>query len=381
MINQTKIKVLFIVHNLARGGAETQVVDLINSMDDARFNKYLFTFLSGMDQYERLNLNSITFYTLERKNKFDVTVIRKIADIIQREKIDIIHCTIQYSLLMAFTARLISARKPKLVCALHTTINKSKKGELFDRFVYVPLMRYCDKIIFVSKNQAQHWENKYPCLSNKHAIIHNGVNVNHFDPSGFAEAGRKLREKLSIPPEASVISCIAGFREEKGHEILIEAFFHLGHNVFLVLAGDGERRHHVETLVKLRGLEHRVRFLGQVRDVRPVLAASDVSVLASISVETFSIAMLESMSMEVPVVATNIGGLSEAILPGETGDLVPPNNALMLGAALDKALQDTRNSESIKRKCREMIKTNFTLEKMALTTENLLVEVAKLEPA
>lgn len=380
MLKTYETRVLFIVPSLKMAGAETQVVNLVNSIATPRISKYVFTFLPDLDQLDRLDLQSSVFYHEARRNKFDLSIIGTIAKIIKKNRIHIVHCTIQYSLFLAYLARLLSSQKPKLVCAIHTTLNKSQKGELFDRHLYVPLLRQCARIIFVCRNQAHHWETKYPFLSGRYTVIHNGVDVSYFDPRAFDASRTEFRRRLSIPPEASVVSCIAGFRSEKGHDILIEAFSHLDHHVYMLLAGDGPTRNVIAKQVSRKGLQQRVRFLGQVQDVRPVLAASDVSVLSSTSVETFSIAMLESMSMEVPVVATDIGGLSEAIFPGITGELVPPRDPKALGLALSKVLHNVRNSHSMRRNCREKVKTTFSLNKMASTTERLLIGLSQQVP-
>lgn len=374
-MEKNKIRILFIVPSLRRAGAEIQVVDLVNSLSPRKFDTYLFSFEKQLDQYDRLDHNKIKFFNKHRKYKLDFTMVKTISNIISKEKIDIVHCTLQISLLMGWLAIMLAKRKPILIAAIHTTINKSPKEEFFDRTLFKCLLRRCSRVIFVCKNQARYWETKYPFLSKKSVVIYNGVDATHFDPVPFRGQRKELKKSLSIPDDTTVITCIAGFRKEKGHNILVEAFNKIKPDSYLLLAGDGETRKDIESLVKKRGLQKRIKFLGNIQDVRPLLAASDLSVLASTAVETFSIAMLESMSMGVPVVATNIGGLSEAITPGKTGALVSPGNPDIFGETLSKIIDNPPLLKTMGVRCRELIIKKFSKDKMVLKTENLLTKV------
>jgi glycosyltransferase involved in cell wall biosynthesis len=111
------------------------------------------------------------------------------------------------------------------------------------------------------------------------------------------------------------------------------------------------------------GIDSRVAFLGQRRDVPELLAASDLSVLASHE-EGFSNVILESMAAGLPVVATDVGGNSEAIVDGETGWLVPPRNPALLAAKLVDLLKDPIRARQWGEKGKRRVKELFTLEKM-----------------
>lgn len=160
---------------------------------------------------------------------------------------------------------------------------------------------------------------------------------------------------------------------EKGHKYLIEAFAQLTTGAYLLLVGDGVIRPSIERLVRENNLEDRVRFLGELSDVRTVLAATDVTVLASTS-ETFSMAMLESMSMAVPMIATDTGGLSEAIIPGETGDLVPPIDASALAKVLSRYVNKRDYTASMGRKARTLVVDKFSKKLMVQETEKVLLQ-------
>ena len=367
---------LFIVPTLRRAGAETQVIDLVNGLSNEVFDKSLLSFGANVDQLDRVDAENVEFFHVPQQSKFDFSIVRGIAQVIDRKRIDVIHCTIQISLLMAWLARRRASRDPSLVLAIHTTKNVSAKNELFDRTLYRWLMSSAADIIFVCRSQAEYWHRRFPGLAGKSTVIYNGVDTGFFEPSAFVDAGQAFREQHGIPPQAAVVTCIAGFRPEKGHADLLRAFAALPGEPYLLLAGDGTCRASAEALAAELGVASRVRFLGKISDVRPLLSASDVSVLASTAVETFSIAMLESMAMAVPTVTTDIGGLSEAILPGETGDLVPPGDPPRLTAALAKYLDDREHLRAMGDKARERVVRCFAEAMMIDSTERLLLTSA-----
>jgi glycosyltransferase involved in cell wall biosynthesis len=370
-----KKRVLFIVASLMRAGAETQLINLTNSLDKNRFQKFLFTYHHRIDQYKRIDHENIRFYNRPRRRKVDLSVIRSIAAVIDNEKIEVVHCTNLFSLFMGWLSISIANCRPKLIVTMHTTIIKSIKANLIERIFYQWLLKSCDNVIFVCKAQAEHWKAKYPFLVKNSTVIYNGIDVSHFDPRRFKNQGIDLKNRFSIPESSPVICCIAQFRREKSHEDIIEAISFIKEKIFLFLAGEGPRKAYIETLVKEKGLENRVKFMGNVNDVRPLLAASDISVLASTAIETFSLAMLESMSMGVPVIATNIGGLSEAIIPGRTGTLVPINSPAILAKALSKMIDDKKEYAVMQKNCCELVARKFTTERMVSAVEEILLSV------
>lgn len=367
------IRVLFIVPSLKRAGAETQIIDMVNALQDAGIERHLLSFGQELDQLERVKCDEVSFHHALRRSKYDTKYIRDIAKIIDEKQIDVVHCTLQFSLLVAWLARARSRRKPKMVAAIHTTQNLGMKEELQDRLIYQWLLRRCDAIIFVCKQQAGYWYRRYPMLRAKSAVVYNGVDVGSYDPGHYTEKGISLRRAHSIPENAFVVSCIAGFRPEKGHINLIKAFSYLPDNSYLMLAGDGKTRSEAESIVAAMGLSDRVFFLGNLSDVRPLLAASSITVLASTAVETFSIAMLESMAMKVPMLASDIGGLSEAIRPGKTGYLVAPGNISELAASLEKMSGDPQAVVDMGDSARKLVESEFSTQAMARETQKVLI--------
>ena len=373
-----QINVLFVVSSLVRAGAETQVVNLVNGLSSPSIQKFLFTFETCMDQLTDINQDNTAFLNCARRSKFDVRPIKELARIIDDKEIDIVHCTTQFPLLLAWIGRFISKRKPRLIVALHTTKNRDLKEEAKDRFVYRWLIPRCSSIVYVCNAQQKYWFARYPHFEDISRVIYNGVDTRKYDPEIWREDGEKLRSRLGVPADAKVIVCVARFHPEKGHAILMHALKKVEDPPYLLLAGDGGLVEDIRSLVDALGLAGRVKFLGMLDDVRPALAAADLSLLASTAVETFSMAMLESMSMETPVLATDVGGLSEAIVPGETGFLVEPGDEEALSAVLRDIAADKYNLKDMGVKSRRLILEEFTNDRMIQETEKLLLELGNV---
>lgn len=379
-MTSTPLNVLFIVPSLKRGGAEVQVVELVSGLHSANFSKHLFTFEPGLDLLDRLDRANVLLHHWPRTNKYDYRSILEIAKIIDRHSIDIVHCTLQMSLLRGWLGARLSKRKPKLVVTLHTTVNISKKAELLNLAVMQWLMRSCDKVICVCHSQEKHWLKKFSFLVGRTRVIYNGIDTDKFNPDSHRVFKKALRDQLGISYQATIFCHIAGFRPEKGHSILLEAFSMLAlrdKNAFLLFVGDGSLRHEIEERVRKANLTSRIYFLGNLADVRPAIAASDCTVLASTAVETFSIAMLESLAMGVPMVATNIGGTAEAVLHGETGLLVPANKPAAMADALTYMLEHYEKRRAMGAAARDLVITNFSAAKMISETERTLTEIVE----
>jgi len=111
------------------------------------------------------------------------------------------------------------------------------------------------------------------------------------------------------------------------------------------------------------GIGSAVKFLGQRGDAPELLAASDLSVLASHE-EGFSNVILESMAGGLPVVATDVGGNREAVVDGETGWLVPMRNPEALASRIVDLLKDPSRARDWGEKGRARVKELFTVERM-----------------
>lgn len=362
---------MIIVPSLRRAGAETQAVDLANGLSDIGHEVTLVSFESDLSQRQRI-ADCVHFEHISRRRKYDMSLASRIATVIDERQIEVVNGVMQFATLVGWMAARRSSRGPRLVGAIHTTENRGLKEELLDRVVFRWVLVRCVAVIFVCQFQADYWVRRFSFLRRTASVVYNGVDPAYWERSSFEEAGAALRADLDIPATSFVFACIAAFRPEKGHDMLLEAFASLPESLYLLLAGDGERRPAVEQRVRELGLADRVKFLGNIADVRPLLAASDATVLSSTAVETFSIAMLESMSMEVPMVAPKIGGLAEAIRDGETGRLFRKSDTIGLAECMRRMESDRASTIAMGQAARSLVVERFSFDQMIRETEKIL---------
>jgi N-acetyl-alpha-D-glucosaminyl L-malate synthase BshA len=153
-------------------------------------------------------------------------------------------------------------------------------------------------------------------------VIPNFVDTSLF----FRSPKLEIREQLGIGREKIVIH-ISNFRPVKCIGDIIRIFYAVSQkvNATLLLVGDGPERSEAEILVRQFGIVDRVKFLGKLVDIVPLLSIADVMLMPS-NAESFGLAALEAMACGVPVVATLAGGFPEFIEQGRHGYLLPPGD-------------------------------------------------------
>ena len=370
-----RLRVLFIVHGLWRGGAETQLVELVNSLPAEQFEKHILSYRIGDGLKDDIDSGEVKTFELRRRRRLDFGLGKEIGRIIDEHEIDIVHCTMRNALLFGYLAMRFSKRKPKLIVAVHSTRNINLRVDIANLLVYRPILKRCSQVWFVSTTQKNLWVRRMPFLTRKAVTIHNGIDLDEFEPSRLQSDGQALRATLGIPEDEPVLCCIAGFRPVKLHSVLIDAFSRLrakGYSCRLLLAGRGALEQALRDQVKALDLDGSVEFLGVLPDVRAVLAASDCMLLVS-AAETFSMAMLEAMAMEVPVITTSVGGAAEAIDDGISGFLVRPHDISELTEKIAELLNDNARRQEMGKRAREAVVDQFSATRMIELSANSLL--------
>jgi len=373
-----RLKVLFVIHGLWRGGAEKQLVDLVNRLPAEQFEKFIFSYRHGDNLKDDVNTGEVKLFNVSKKGRLDLSVGKEIGRIIDEHEIDVVHCTMRNAMLFGYIGIRYSKRVPKLIAAVHSTKNVNWIVDVVNLLVYRPILKRCSRVWFVSTTQANLWVRKMRFLASKAVTIHNGIDLDEFEPKHSQIDGQVLRGSLGIREDEKVLCCIAGFRPVKLHSVLIDALSRVtaeGYSCRLLLAGTGALERALRDQVGALNLDDRVEFLGVLPDVRPVLAASDCMLLVS-EAETLSMAMLEAMAMEVPVITTSVGGASEAIDDGVSGMLVRPRDVDQLAGIIKKILDDDEHRLAIGKAAREVVVSNFNVGKMTADCVESLLDVA-----
>jgi glycosyltransferase involved in cell wall biosynthesis len=214
--------------------------------------------------------------------------------------------------------------------------------------------------------------------------IPTGVDLVRFAPGDRTDA----RERLHLPAESFIVGIVATLRRWKGHRYLVEAFAQALGSVpksdprpgwMLVMVGDGPGADNLRTQVEALGLQSQVRMPGNQDDVVPWLRAFDAFALPSYANEGVPQAIMQAMACGVPVVSTPVGAIGELVREGETGLVVPPQDAAALCRALVLLERDSKLRASLARNAREHVHAHFARGAMLDRMEAVFRSVARVE--
>ena len=215
------------------------------------------------------------------------------------------------------------------------------------------MLRYCDKIIAVSSGIMNELV-KNGINASRISVIKNAVQCTHGEKQ-IEDHRTEKRSFLSIDKNMFLIGFVGRLSEEKGVNYLIEAGSVLKQSAEtfkIVILGDGPKKTELNYLTKSKGLDNEINFTGFQEDIEKWLPAFDVFVLPSLT-EGTPMALLEAMSMGIPVIASAVGGVPGIVKNGVNGFLVEPGDYSGLCEKItllknDPALREKMASEAVK---------------------------------
>lgn len=370
--------VLFLVNSLRTGGAEKQLVSLLNHLDTRRFSLHLAYLKRSEQLLPQLDRGRLAqLLCLDVSHRIDIGAVRRLRRLVGEHEIDAIVCTNSYPLLYGHLARPGRAGcPPRLAAVFHSTALLTW-GEKAQMLLYRRLFNRCDHLIYVCESQRRYWRDNgvHP---GSDQVIYNGIDTDWHADSRAPGEQLAFRRSLGFGDEDLVIGLCGAFRPEKAHGDLLTAVAALrtcAVSAKALLIGDGPERPAIERCAARLGIREHVVMTGMRADVRPFVRACDVMTLVS-HTETFSLAALESMSLGRPLVLSDVGGAGEQVVHGEHGFLFPPGDtealSMHLHSLTDRALR-ARLGEAGAQRVRE----RFTLQAMTARFSDCLESLTR----
>jgi glycosyltransferase involved in cell wall biosynthesis len=265
-------------------------------------------------------------------------------------------------------------RVPLVISALGTIERKVAYEGSYTSKQIIEAMNFASRVLSVSEDLKAHIVN-LGIDENKIDVVPNGVDTEIFRPAGKEYA----RNVLNLPHEKNIVLFIGALRKIKGVDYLIEAaksFVDTNTELYMVGRDDGLRKSLEKRAEELK-ISGSIKFTGPVNheDIPLWISAADMLVLPSLS-EGRPNVVLEALSCEVPVVATDVGGIPELMIEGETGYLVPSKNPLQLSEKINKLLENEIRREKMGKFGRKsIIQRGLTWESHAKKTVNIYSEL------
>ncbi|MDD5116167.1 MAG: glycosyltransferase family 4 protein [Candidatus Omnitrophica bacterium] len=373
-----KINLLYIITKLELGGAQKQLLSLIGSLDREKYNIFLFAARDGLLVGEASSINGLVFKRsdfLERPvNPLrDALAFFEIYSFIRKNGIQAVHThSSKAGILGRFAAR--AARVPVIIHTVHGwSFHDYQPGPL--RYFYILLERICalftSRIITVSFFDKKKGLKSSIGKDGQYVIIKYGIDAERFR---LSQGRKEARAALRIGDNELAIGMIACFKPQKSPADFIKIADGIRKRIpdtKFIMVGDGVLRKRLSALIKKLGLNDRFILTGWRQDIPLILSALDIFVLTS-SWEGLPITVLEAMAAGVPVVATDTGGVREAIESGKTGYLAKAGDRQSLQNRIEELLMDRRKRSEFIRLSSERINSgSFSLEKMCRETEKL----------
>ena len=335
-------RVLHVISTLLPGGTELSMLRLIRSMDPAAW-----TFRVAWLRDEPVLAREIEAATgappipVGLRGKFDPGALLRLCRIVRDERIDLVHTHMDLAdWYGAAAAR--SKRGTALVCTKENADEfRTRRTWKRPPFLALEHLSYAaaDAVIAVSRGLADFLEQAEGLPGHKTVVIENGVDPDLGTTAPSRQAARAL---LGLPGEAPILGTVGRLAAQKGQGDLVRALPAIRAAIpgaRLVIAGDGPLRGALEEEALRAGVPDAVHFLGHRNDVPLVLSALDLFVLPSLW-EGLPLALLEAMSMSLPVVATRAVGIEETVSDGVEGLLTPCRDPEALARAVARVLGD-----------------------------------------
>lgn len=353
------MKVLHILNQLNPSGAEVMLRAAAANWVSMGLDLHVLSTGSEVGPYaESLASSGYRVHHIPFSKTF--SFFKAVADLIRRERFDVVHIHAERAnFVYGIIARM--AGVPKVVRTIHSVF--PFRGNLrFQRMLQRAVMRAFG-ITQVSVGQnVQRVEKRH--FLNRTRVIANWYDSDHFRPPSISER-EDARSVLGISQEARVITSVGNCSPVKNHPALIEALAALkDERVCYLHVGREDEKASERALSQQLQLDHKIRFLGYLKDPRRILWASDVFVMPSLY-EGVSIAAVEALATGLACVFTKVDGL-KGILPDDKAIFYSDNDPAALSQAIVQAVRYSEEGDTYRLTTSKKIKMKYSKERGAL---------------
>ncbi|MFC4210480.1 glycosyltransferase family 4 protein [Pedobacter lithocola] len=352
------------------GGGETHVLDLVNSLDKAKYESVILSFTEG-PMVEKLKQDGFKTYVVSTEKPFNFRVWKQVRQIISAENIDLIHAHgTRANSNTFYSAKLL---KIPLVYTVHGWSfhpDQSKMVKFIRSMSERFLVSVANKTICVSKSNLIEGKTKFP-MTNA-TVIANGINRFKFNPD---KEFKNIRLEFGIDESFILVGYIARITNQKSPLTFLRAIAMLPEkeNIRFLIVGDGDLKTQMLSLSKDLNLDKYITFVDFRNDIPDILNAIDVFCLPSLW-EGLPIALLEAMSMRKAIIASKIDGITDLIDDGLNGLLVKAADIDSLSKTLQRLILDRKLIADLGLEAEKTVQEKFNISTMTKNIEAVYQE-------
>lgn len=360
--------IVHLVYSFDVGGLENGIVNLINRMDAARFRHMVVALTHCEPTFcERIVREDVEFVSLEKAPGHGIRLYPRLFRLFSATRPAIVHTRNLAALEAVVPAR--AAGVPVRIHGEHgwdvSDPGGARRKYRLMRRLYRPFVSH---YVALSGQIAEYLRRGVCVPDHRLTQICNGVDTERFRPAPDHRA--LLAGSPFNASDLIVVGTVGRLQAVKDQLTLVRAFAAClqqlgehGKNLRLSVAGDGPLRRELEDEILSAGIGDRVWLAGNRADVPDVMRACDLFVLPS-RAEGISNTILEAMASGLPVIATDVGGNPELIVPGQTGALVPAADSAALADAIARYATDPALRAEQGRAGRQRVEAGFSLNGM-----------------
>jgi glycosyltransferase involved in cell wall biosynthesis len=357
-----KPNVLFIIDSFEQGGSERQALQLLRQLHESGQVRVRLACLqdrgSLKQEAEQLGIGEIHEYPLT--SFYDLNFakqLRRFIRYVKENQIDVVHTHCFYTNIFGMTGGFLAGVPARVTSKGETDGFRTSTQKRVERMSFTLGHRVIANCLVVQDMLIREGVNP------KRIIQHyNGLDLDRLKiPRGVSRDD--ARKKFGLPQGRRFISIVANLRNPvKDHPVFLRAAARVRQVVpdaAFVIAGEGELMPGLRRLAAELGIADDVHFIGRCDDVATLLHASNAGALSS-KAEGFANAILEYMAAGLPVVATDVGGVREAIVEGETGYIVPSGDDEQMATRLIQVLADDDSARAMGARGRDIVAEKFS---------------------
>lgn len=357
--------ILHLIETSGPGGAEKMLISMVEGLDKGKYKSIVCLLKEGW-LYTQLQKSGTETIVIPQVRTADFRWIRRVAHFIRTREVDLMHA---HEFVMNTYSSLISFLTG--VPCIATVHGKNYYPEKWRRIAAYRFVSKTSKMVAVSEDIKRFLIDRVHIKGERITTVWNGIELSSYRPDDKIRG--KMRSALGIDEQQPVIGCVGNLYPVKAHTYLLQALAVVREsfpNIRLLLIGRGKLLSTLKIESVDLDVEDNVLFLGFREDVCALLQAIDIFVLPSIS-EGLPLSILEAMAARRPVLATNVGGIPEAITDGETGLLVPPRDSQVLAEKILLLLENADLSRRLVESAEHSVISSFSAENMVRRYEEL----------